>query len=152
MRKSLTRAVPLALGLGLLAGCSDPVSTDAVQIMAVVVDDIFYTPREPLGVQAEAVGEKYTEVVRLVDCSDGLWLDGNTWVSDHCPLENGDSNFLPAGTPIHRMTGKEPGEALTVFHWDAWHPLEPIPLASADDGTGSLVPPPDPSPAMGGDR
>lgn len=151
MRTSLSRAVLLALGLGLLAGCSDPVSTDASQILAVVVDDIFYTPRDQLGVQAEAVGEKYAEVVRLVDCNDGVWLDGNTWVDDYCPLENGDSNFLPAGTPIHRMTGKEPGEALMVFHVDEWLALEPLPTTSSD-GTGVFVAPPDPSPATGGDR
>lgn len=114
------------VGLGaMVAGCSEPAGTDAVLVTAVVVDDFYYTPRAHLESQTQVVGEKYAEVVRLVDCRDGIWLDDRTYVSDHCPLQNGESNYLPTGTPIHRIEGVEPGEALTVYHGEVWEVLHP---------------------------
>lgn len=120
------KRIVCAVGLGaMVAGCSEVASPDAALVTAVVVDDFLYTPRSHLESQTQVVGEKYAEVVRFVDCSDGIWLDRSSHVSDHCPLENGESNYLPTGTPIHRIEGVEPGEALTVYHGDVWEVLRP---------------------------
>lgn len=112
------------LGMGaVIAGCSSPVSSEAVLAMAVVVDEVFYAASADLNPQTETVGEKYTEVSRYVDCREGVWINTNTYVSDHCPLQNGESNYLPTGTPIHRIAGVDPVTALTVFYGDVWQVL-----------------------------
>jgi hypothetical protein len=54
---------------------------------------------------------------RRVDCSQGRWLDRNTNVSAYCPLNDGESNFLDAGTPLYRIDGVPSGERL-AFHYD----------------------------------
>jgi hypothetical protein len=104
-----------ALMLGAaLVGCSDVVATaDMVRVGLVRIEDRVYSPAGPLEPES-AQGPEYAEVLRYVDCSDGVWLGVGADASDWCPLENGDSNFLPAGTPLYRVEGMPPEEGLTV--------------------------------------
>lgn len=112
------------LGAG---ACADPVSTEALLIPVVVVDSVPYGLDSTLQAESQTVGEKYAEVKRFVDCSKGVWIDLSTHVSDFCPLADGESNYLPAGTPIHRIVGVEPAEALTVLHGGVQEVLRPLP-------------------------
>ena len=117
-------ALALAAAAG---GCADVVASEnLVEVRFVVVDDRAYTAGESLA-GAGAVGEKYAEVLRFVDCSGGLWLGDTTGPDDWCPLEDGDSNFLPEGTAIHRVESRSPAEALTAHHDGAWVELRPVP-------------------------
>ncbi len=123
-RLALLMSSVTILGVG---ACTDPVSTDAALIAGVVIDSAFYSRASHLDAATQTVGEKYAEVKRFVDCSQGVWIDVNTHVSDFCPLSDGESNYLPTGTPIHRIEGVEPAEALTVLHAGVQEVLRPLP-------------------------
>ena len=118
----------LALAVG-AAGCSEVItSADMTSRRFVVVDDRPYAPEELLAADMGAPGETYAVVLRFVDCSGGIWLGAAAGPEDWCPLENGDSNFLPEGTPIHRVGETDPADALTVNHEGAWVVLRPVPV------------------------
>lgn len=123
-RLALLMGSATILGVG---ACTDPVSTDAALVAGVVIDSVFYGLDSTLRAESQTVGEKYAEVLRFVDCSEGVWVNRSTYVSDFCPLADGESNYLPAGTPIHRIEGVEPAEALTVLHGGVQEVLRPLP-------------------------
>jgi hypothetical protein len=146
-----TMAVGL-LGLA-LAGCDGRAVSgpDGSQIAVVIVDDLMYSQAAYLDPDTRPVGAAYAQVLRFVDCSQGLWRDSHTHVSEYCPLRNGDSNFLQAGTVLYRIDGVDPTEALVVFRtYDVvpvrdpeWVELAPL-VNSAGclfTTTGSLCPP-----------
>lgn len=92
-----------------------------------MIDSVAYGLDSALQPESQTVGEKYTEVTRFVDCSKGVFIDAHTHLSDFCPLADGESNFLPTGTPIHRIEGVDPAEALTVLYSGGQDVLRPLP-------------------------
>jgi hypothetical protein len=90
--------------------------------LAVVnVGGVFYTtPASPPSVAPADVSDLFLEVTRDTGCLD----QGEP--SDE--LASGESNFLPAGTALHRVVGFEPEERLT--YWapvvQEWLPLAPL--------------------------
>lgn len=137
-----------------LAGCDGGAVSgpDGSQIAVVIVDDLVYSQAAFLDPDTRPVGGVYTQVLRFVDCSRGLWRDSHTHVSEYCPLRNGDSNFLEAGTVLYRIEGVAPTEALVVFRtYDVvpardpeWVELAPLVNAAGCrfTTTGSVCPPP----------
>jgi hypothetical protein len=112
-------------------GNGEPVGVDRLVVPTVVVDGVAYFPDGILGMSDVAIGPVHATVQRRVDCSQGRWLDSNTHVSAYCPLSDGESNFLDAGTPLYRIDGVPSGERL-AFHYDygsEWVALKPNPAA-----------------------
>jgi hypothetical protein len=135
------RVLPLLVGL---SACSDPVGVDGSQIAVVVLDGVAYGPAniEP----GDVVGGVHTTVKRRIDCSRGRWLSRNVHVEDHCPLEEGESNFLDGGTAIHRIEGAQPHERLAYFseflwEWRALVPYIDCGSRSRPESTGTLTSP-----------
>jgi hypothetical protein len=153
MRGSTAPAIMVGL-LGLaVAGCAgrDVIGPEGALIAMVIVDEVAYMQAARLEPAIRPVGEAYAWVLRFVDCSQGVWR-GQTHISDYCPLENGDSNFLPEGTTLYRIEGVDPAEALAVFReYDVVPARDPewVELAPVVDAagctlttTGTLCPPP----------
>lgn len=136
--------VPALLVLA-LAGCGEATGPEASQIGVVIVDSVAYAATGRLDVAERPIGAAYAEVRRYVDCSQGVWLDDDTHVEDACFLEDGDSNFLPAGTVLYRIEGVDPSEALAVYReYDVVPPIEPewLELAPLTGGEGDGCEPP----------
>lgn len=116
MSKSTATAIALGfVGLA-AAGCAgrDVSGPQASLVQMVVIDDLYYEQAADFDPETRPLGEPYAQVLRYVDCSQGVWR-GNTHISAYCPLENGDSNFLPAGTILYRIEGVDPAVGLAVF-------------------------------------
>jgi hypothetical protein len=94
--------------------CSDPTDSSALLIPAVRVGDAYYTIAEEPIVSERSEGALVATVTRLVACSDGKWLNDSTHVSDLCPLEDRESNFLAAGTPLFAVSGA--AEEVLIAH------------------------------------
>lgn len=122
--KRLALAALIAVGV---SGCeSDPVSVDGCLVaVAVVIDSVPWAPTGTLD-PGRTVGSEVLRVTRRVDCSDGVWLSETEHVSAWCPLGHGESNYLPAGTPIHRIEGEDPDGLLTVYYDEVWEVLHPM--------------------------
>lgn len=153
MRGSRARAITLGvLGLA-VAGCAgrDVIGLDGALIAVVIVGDVAYREAAYLQPATRPVGEAYAQVLRFVDCSQGVWR-GQTHISDYCPLEDGDSNFLPEGTILYRIEGVDPAEGVAVFReYDVVPARDPewVELAPVVDAagctlttTGTFCPPP----------
>lgn len=125
MRPWLLAPAALALALG-AAACDDATAPLAMQIRVVIIDGTAYTTRAAMEAERPVVGERYAVVRRYVDCSGGVAADEHTHLSDYCPLRDGESNYLPAGTPIHRLEGVEPAVALAARHLEQWQILRPV--------------------------
>lgn len=94
-------------------GCKDPTGADAALIAAARIGDAYYTSGSTFDLQAETLGERVA-TLRFVDCSDGIWIEDHTHVSDDCRLDDGDSNFLPTGTAVFTVEGVDPLERLAA--------------------------------------
>ncbi|HSJ14228.1 MAG TPA: hypothetical protein VK939_07425 [Longimicrobiales bacterium] len=110
----------------------DPVSIDGLIVPSVVVDGVTYFPDGSQNISDIAIGPVHATVQRRVDCSRGRWLDSFTHVSAYCPLDDGESNFLDAGTPIHLTDGVPAGERLAFYYeyGSEWVALIPQPGTS----------------------
>jgi hypothetical protein len=118
MRKALIAIIVL---LGASSCSSEPTGVaDAAQVAGVQLEGLFYFPAGELDPATVPLGARYATVLRHVDCSDGIWVSGNTHIEDYCPLKDGDSNFLAAGTPIYRIEGVLPSERLAVLDHRSW--------------------------------
>lgn len=118
-------------------GDGDPLGVDRLVAHTVVVDGVAYLPDGILGMSDVAIGPVHTTVQRWVDCSQGRWLVTYTHMSAYCPLSDGESNFLEAGTPIHRIDGVPAGERL-AFYYDygsEWVALKPAGAATGRSST-----------------
>jgi hypothetical protein len=153
MGGSRVRAISLGVVGLVMAGCArgDVSGPNGALIAVVIVDDVAYMQAAFLEPATRPVGEAYAHVLRFVDCSQGVWR-GRTHISDYCPLENGDSNFLPEGTILYRIAGVDPAEGLAVFREyevvpardPEWVELAPVVDAAGCALTtkGTLCPPP----------
>ena len=117
---------PMLLMLGLqLAACGESTTsvTAGACIAAVNVDGVTFTSGMELSVAPADVGAVHLEVTVYTGCQD---TPGATW--ETTPWVSGVSNFLPVGTPIHRVEAFSPSERLAywsdVIH--EWLPLEPL--------------------------
>lgn len=127
----MTKRVFASLVLLGFAGCgsgSDPAGIEAVQIPVVIIDDMAYGVHGDTAISSAANGSVYRAVKRRVDCSRGVWIGPNTHVEDYCPLQDGESNFLPTGTGIHTVEGALPTERLAFYdeHRSEWLALAPL--------------------------
>lgn len=116
--------IPLLLGL-LLAACSASTTsvTAGACIAAVNVDGVTFTSGATPSVAPADVGPVHLEVSVYTGCQD---TPGPTW--EATPWASGASNFLPVGTPIHRVEGVSPAERL-AYRSDVlaeWLPLEAL--------------------------
>lgn len=143
MRKAL---LAITVVLGASACSSEPTGVaDGSIVPGVVLDGRFYGLADEFVPAAAPLGPQFATVLRRIDCSSGYWLNENTHVDDHCPLNDGDSNFLDAGTPIYRLEGVLPSERLAVHEHGSWHVLKAS-FGSVCSGTspaqpGTLSPP-----------
>jgi hypothetical protein len=66
-------------------------------------------------------GTLYATVSRYRECQDNFAVDENGTIDNPpVPLGDGESNFLPVGTPLHRVDGYPPTERLaadTEYGW-----------------------------------
>lgn len=105
-----------------LPGCSDPVASDGLCLTAVNVGGVLFTLAEGDAPAAAAVvQEPLVTVTRNSGCLDQGEAD--------VELAPGESNFLPVGTTIHRITGYDADERLAVLYgvsggWQALAPLD----------------------------
>lgn len=123
-----------------VAACGEPVGVDRLVAHTVVVDGVAYLPDGIPGMSDVAIGPVHATVQRRVDCSQGRWLDRYTHVNAYCPLRDGESNFLEAGTPIHRIDGVPAGERL-AFYYDygsEWVALKPHNAGASIGGSARL--------------
>ncbi len=83
-------------------GCSDPTETSALLIPVVRVGDTYFTIAEDPAPSTSTDGALIGSVLRLVDCSEGVWLDDVTHVSDSCSCPMASRISSPRG---RRSTG-----------------------------------------------
>lgn len=115
------------LGLAVVAGA---VACDSLTgphesascIAVVFLEDRYYVSMGTAGGAAGFTpGALYATVSRYRECQDNFAVDENGNVDNPpVPLGDGESNFLPAGTPLHRVGGYPPTERLaadTEYGW-----------------------------------
>lgn len=98
----------LVLALACGEGPSGP-TVAGVCLAGVQVNGLFYVLEDSLPATS-TVGPEVAEVLRNVGCNDTP--DGGR--SEPGVSRDGDSNVLPAGTPLHAITGRDVGEVLTA--------------------------------------
>jgi hypothetical protein len=110
----MNRTSTAVLLVAVVAACSEPITSDRLCVTAVNVAGIIYGSSggpsayaDPATVSADV----YATVTRNTGCQD----EGGV---RNVALAHGESNFLPAGTTLHRITGFEAAERLAV-----WRPL-----------------------------
>lgn len=102
-------------------GCYEPSApaVDASCVATVRVNDLLYTlyagPEDlPAGY---APGTPYATVTALRECYDVIVYTSNQQVESF-GLEEGESNFLPAGTHLYAIDGFDPADRLAARHQD----------------------------------
>lgn len=103
----MLKRIPILLALLALGACCCGVPTEAqpqpvhaVRLGAwyyLQVDDRPYTPQG-----RPVLGPEYARVLRRIDCA-GVIHRGNGQIQDPCGFQDGDSDVLPAGTPLHPL-------------------------------------------------
>lgn len=61
----------------------------------------------PVAPGGPVLGPEYARVLRRIEC-DGVIHSGDGQIEDPCGFQDGDSDVLPAGTPLHPV-GDIPG-------------------------------------------
>lgn len=123
--KRLTAAAALAALAAVTAAC-DLLTPPAVAgdcIAVVYLDGRYFVA---MGTAESATdfspGALYATVTRYRECQDTVTIDESGAVEESIePLEDGESNFLPEGTPLHRVDGYPPTERLaadTEYGWE----------------------------------
>jgi len=119
-----TSVITLLIGsLSLFAGCRrGPTGVDATCIAAVNVHGVLYVPTSIPSLDSTKVEtDVYLTVTRDTGCLD----QGEPGAS----LADGESNFLPVGTTLHRITDTPPEWRLAYWEPEVhvWRALEPPP-------------------------
>ena len=70
-----------------------------------------------------APGAAYAQVQKLQGCEDVIFVDENgNYESPDNTLDEGDSNYLPAGTRLYVIPGVDPADALAArADGEWWH-------------------------------
>ena len=113
------KALVFLLLLTLGACCCGVVEPDPEYVDVVRYDGRYYLlyRDEPLQPQdgGQTLGPEQTRVLRLVESCPGVAL-ANPGIDDPCDLRDGDSNRLPAQTPLHSVGDFHPGQVLGATH------------------------------------
>lgn len=113
---SVMKALSFLLLLALGACCCGLVDATPDPIDSVRVDGTYYllTHDEPLDPQdgGQLLGPEVTRVLRRVEGCAGVTIRRQGGIDDPCGLQDGDSNRLPAQTPLHSVPGFQPGQTL----------------------------------------
>ena len=113
------RSLVVLLLLTLGACCCGVVGPDPEYRDVVRYNGIYYllSRDEPLQPQdgGQLLGPERTRVLRRVESCPGVELT-DPGIHDPCDLRDGDSNRLPAQTPLHDVPGFAPGQALGTTH------------------------------------
>jgi hypothetical protein len=114
----MIRITPIFLLLA-LAGCDGPVAPDHEVRDAVRLQGLYYvlTRDEPLQPQdaGQVLGPEHARVLRQVAGCDGVVLL-DPGIGDPCGLRDGDSNRLPAQTPLHAPPGVPAGQQVATAY------------------------------------
>ena len=128
------RRAGLSLAVALAAGaCSTPTSVSSLCIAPeydlVFVRGVVYAASGDLP-DDFTPGDEYATVLKLQGCEDVVVLTGVE--SNDRPdntLDEGDSNYLPAGTRLYVVPGTSPTNALAVRRQgEGWHAVVPFSL------------------------
>ena len=115
----MIRITPIVLLLA-LAGCDGLVEPDRDVRDVVRLGGIYYllSRDEPLQAQdgGQILGPEHARVLRQVQgCAVVYQAPG---IDDPCGLRDGDSNRLPAQTPLHARPGIPAGQQVATVHGD----------------------------------
>jgi hypothetical protein len=121
----MVRALGASVALIVLVGCdlspAGPFASDGLCVAVINVGGVLYSRASLPSVPPDAVSDAFLHVTRNTGCLDqGQPAD---------PLAPGESNFLDAGTVLHRVVGFRTEERLV--HWSPvvaeWLVLMPMP-------------------------
>lgn len=107
----MVRTFSACLLVSFLSACDTgpaaPVVSEGLCVAVVNVGGVFYSPDSVPSVSQAEVSDAVLNVTRNTGCLDqGQPAD---------PLEHGESNFLDAGTVLHRVAGFEPEQRLAYW-------------------------------------
>jgi hypothetical protein len=113
LKRILILLVSLALGA---CCCGVPTSSAPPPVHAIKLGAWFYllVDDQPAMAQgAPVLGPEFARVLRRIPC-DGVIHLGNGQIQDPCGFQEGDSDLLPAGTPLHPVGDISGGQRLAA--------------------------------------